>query len=116
MVCVPELPTVEQDRRTRVGTHRRAGGRRWEDNPFICRALEREILALGGLANEIREEHGLSLEQLAKRSNLSFNTILAIENAKANPRITTLMQLFAALGCQVVVGIRRDPKLQNYPI
>jgi transcriptional regulator with XRE-family HTH domain len=60
---------------------------------------------MGGFANvlrELREKAGLSQEQLARRANVTLNTINKLENQRAQPSWATVRKLAMALGvsCQ----------------
>jgi transcriptional regulator with XRE-family HTH domain len=60
--------------------------------------FSREIAAFGELVRALRQERGLTIEQLAERADLSNNHVSEIERAKTNPRLDTIEGLAAALG------------------
>jgi transcriptional regulator with XRE-family HTH domain len=64
----------------------RAGG--WE--PIVG--------AIGPKIRDVRQQHGLSLQQLAARSEVSAAAIHKVERGDMVPTITTLLKLAAALG------------------
>jgi transcriptional regulator with XRE-family HTH domain len=45
----------------------------------------------------LREAQGLSVEELAARSGMSFRGVLYIEHGRRNPSLLTLIQLAAGL-------------------
>ena len=51
------------------------------------------------LLKKLREEHGLSQEQLAERAEVSPIYIRYIENAKRTARLDTYVRIANALGC-----------------
>ncbi|MFC8803913.1 helix-turn-helix domain-containing protein [Streptomyces anthocyanicus] len=55
--------------------------------------------AFGMHMRRLREERGLTLEELADRSRLSFRGIIYIEHGRRNPSLTTMLNL--ARGLQV---------------
>lgn len=57
---------------------------------------------LGKEIRRLREEGGLTLEQLAKRADLTPNYIGTIENGKRDPSISTVLAL--ARGLEVAPG------------
>lgn len=60
--------------------------------------FSREITAFGEGVRALRQELGLTIEQLAERADLSNNHVSEIERAKTNPRLDTIDALAAALG------------------
>ncbi|GEL26817.1 transcriptional regulator [Pseudonocardia sulfidoxydans NBRC 16205] len=54
--------------------------------------------AIGPKVREVRQLHGLSLQQLAARSEVSAAAIHKVERGDMVPTITTLLKLAAALG------------------
>jgi transcriptional regulator with XRE-family HTH domain len=54
--------------------------------------------ALGTALRELREEAGLTQEQLGDRVGTEFNRIGEVERGVANPTLTTLMRLANGLG------------------
>lgn len=58
---------------------------------------ELDTIALGLRLRRRREELGLTLAQLSKRSDTGTSTIHIIEHGRAAPRLDTLLRLSAAL-------------------
>ncbi|MFE2925988.1 helix-turn-helix domain-containing protein [Streptomyces goshikiensis] len=46
----------------------------------------------------LRESRGLSMEELADRSDMSFRGIAYIEHGRRNPSLLSLLQIAAGLG------------------
>lgn len=57
---------------------------------------------------EIRNRTGLSLRAVAEKSGLNINTLSLIENGKTSPSVSTLQQLAAALGVQLIQFFEED--------
>ncbi|WP_249161866.1 helix-turn-helix domain-containing protein [Actinospica acidithermotolerans] len=63
----------------------------------------------------IREAAGITLEELARRSGLSFRGVVYIEHGKRNPSLTTLLNLARGLDIEpsrlleVFDAARREP-------
>jgi transcriptional regulator with XRE-family HTH domain len=53
---------------------------------------------LGQIIREAREKAGLSQEELAQRVGLTQGALSFIERGLVEPRLSTLLQLFDALG------------------
>jgi transcriptional regulator with XRE-family HTH domain len=45
---------------------------------------------IGQRLRDLRSERGLSIHDLARKSNLNVNTVSAIENGKNSPNVETL--------------------------
>lgn len=58
---------------------------------------ELDTAALGLRLRRRREELGLTLAQLSKRSDIGTSTIHGIERGRTAPRLDTLLRLSAAL-------------------
>lgn len=58
---------------------------------------ELDTIALGQRLRRRRKELGLTLAQLAKRSDTGTSTIHSIERGRTAPRLDTLLRLSAAL-------------------
>lgn len=56
---------------------------------------------IGQRLRDLRSERGLSIRDLARKSNLNVNTISAIENGKNSPNVESLQQLAFALGIHI---------------
>lgn len=66
--------------------------------------LDQEALIAAAVATRIatlRKEHGLSFDALAQRAGVSKGTLVQIEQGRANPSISTLCRLAAALEVSV---------------
>jgi transcriptional regulator with XRE-family HTH domain len=59
---------------------------------------ERVVDAIGPKLRQARQQHGLSLQQLASRSDVSAAAIHKVERGDMVPTVTTLLKLSAALG------------------
>ncbi len=57
--------------------------------------------AIGPKVRDLRQQHGLSLQQLAQRSGVSAAAIHKVERGDMVPTITTLLKLSAALGTPI---------------
>ena len=55
------------------------------------------IQLLGKHLNQIRKQHGLSVNELAQKSTVSKCTIYGIENGKINPRLSTIKKFSIAM-------------------
>jgi transcriptional regulator with XRE-family HTH domain len=55
-------------------------------------------LLVGGNVKRVRQERGLTQEQLADRSGFSQQYISGLEQGRRNPTIVTLYELALALG------------------
>ena len=53
---------------------------------------------VGGNLRRIRENKGMTQEELAERSGFSQHYISTLENGKRNPTVVTLYELSSALG------------------
>ncbi len=79
---------------------------------------------VGARLRILREQHGLSLRELAEQCGLSFNAISRIERGENSPTVSTLHQLATALNVSIAaffedaheeatVFIRRDRRLRS---
>jgi len=66
--------------------------------PARAAGWETIVGAIGPKVREVRQLHGLSLQQLAARSEASAAAIHKVERGDMVPTITTLLKLAAALG------------------
>ena len=58
--------------------------------------------AIGRMIQETREKRGLSAEKVARRADISVDTIRSIEQGRVpNPRIGTVVTIASALGVGV---------------
>lgn len=63
---------------------------------------------VGANLKRIRQEKGLTQEQLAETSGFSQQYISGLEQGRRNPTIVTLYELAAALGVSHVELVRPD--------
>ncbi|MGH3157080.1 MAG: helix-turn-helix domain-containing protein [Streptosporangiaceae bacterium] len=70
--------------------------------------LARIIGGLGPKIRELRQQKGLSLQQLAERSDVSAAAIHKIEQGGMVPTITTLLKIAGALGRPVSFFVEED--------
>jgi transcriptional regulator with XRE-family HTH domain len=61
----------------------------------------KETLAVN--LRRVRKERGLSVQELARRSGVTRQTLIALEAGTANPTLETLMSIAEALGVQSAV-------------
>ena len=54
--------------------------------------------ALGRAIRQLREQRGLTQEELATHAGMTFGTVSRLESAKSAPAWATVMQLIDALG------------------
>lgn len=71
-------------------------------------ALDAVVGAIGGKLRQVRQQKGLSMQQLAKRSGVSTAAIHKIEHSHMTPTITTLMKLAAALNRSVAFFVDEE--------
>jgi transcriptional regulator with XRE-family HTH domain len=71
-------------------------------------ALEAVVGAIGGKLRQVRQQKGLSMQQLANRSGVSPAAIHKIEHSHMIPTITTLMKLAAALNRSVAFFVDEE--------
>lgn len=69
--------------------------------PQDAAAWEPIVGAIGPKVRDLRQQHGLSLQQLAQRSGVSAAAIHKVERGDMVPTITTLLKLSAALGSPI---------------
>lgn len=80
--------------------------RRWSDDPDLKAAVERQLLAVGRAAHELRERQGWSQEQEGEASGLHPDTIQALERGLGDTRLSTLVRLFFVHGYELQIGLR----------
>jgi transcriptional regulator with XRE-family HTH domain len=69
------------------------------------------MLGAGSIVTQLRQRGRLSLRELAARAGTSSATVSNYETGRKEPRLSTLAQLAAAAGYELVVDIR--PKLTD---
>jgi transcriptional regulator with XRE-family HTH domain len=62
---------------------------------------DQEQINVGGRIRELRNEMGLSLRAMARRSGLSVNAISRIERGESSPTVASLLRLAAVLRVHV---------------
>lgn len=58
-------------------------------------------MTIGAKIRELREEKGISVEQLGNMCDISRQRMAAIESGKGYPLIPTLMKVSKAIGCSL---------------
>ena len=61
-----------------------------------------ETLSIGQKINEWRKEKGMTLQQLAEKTNLTAGYLSQVEHDKASPSINSLKNISEALGVRIV--------------
>jgi len=67
---------------------------------------------VGQLLRQLREERGISIRELSRRSGLSANALSMIERGLTSPSVSTLYRLTDALGVPVTALFRQDQEQQ----
>jgi len=62
------------------------------------------LFSIGEKVNQWRKEQGLTMQQLAKRCDLTAGYISQIEHDKVSPSVATLRSLAKALGCASLIS------------
>ena len=76
--------------------------------------LSDEHAALGMAIRELRDEAGLTQEELAERVGMTFTRIGLLERGATDPRFTTLRRVARGLGVGVaLLGERFERKLEE---
>jgi transcriptional regulator with XRE-family HTH domain len=57
--------------------------------------------ALGEAIGELREEAGLTLEELADKADMRFQLVSDLERGATNPMLSTLARISAGLGIEL---------------
>jgi transcriptional regulator with XRE-family HTH domain len=73
--------------------------------------------AVARTVRSLRGAHGWSLDQLASRSGVSKGVLVALEQARGNPNLGTLIRVSEALGVPLtrLVQIEEEPPIQHFP-
>lgn len=61
----------------------------------------------------LRENHGLSVRSLASKAGMSYTYVSNVENGKADPSLSVLKRLAAALGVTVSELVRETTAKQT---
>ena len=67
-------------------------------------------LLAGALLRQARRGAGLSQAELAARAGVTQSVISAYESGHRQPSVPTLAALVEAAGCELVTGVRRQPR------
>jgi transcriptional regulator with XRE-family HTH domain len=70
---------------------------------------EAESVDVGARLRILREERGISMRALARRSGLSANALSMIERALTSPSVSTLNKLATALEVPITAFFRQEP-------
>ena len=66
-----------------------------------------EIIPLGQIIRQRREELLLKQEDLAEMATVTIKTLYMIENGKGNPSLGTLNKLLDILGLEIDIRIKK---------
>lgn len=58
---------------------------------------------LGNKINELRKQRGLSIRELAEKSELNKATIVNLEKGRFSPKVETLENVLKALGAKIEI-------------
>jgi transcriptional regulator with XRE-family HTH domain len=73
---------------------------------------DRTIAAVAATVRALRQQRGLSADQLAARAGVSKGALVALENAAANPNLATLVRIADALAVPVSTLVEQQPERQ----
>lgn len=73
--------------------------------------------AVARTVRSLRSAHGWSLDQLAARAGVSKGVLVALEQSRGNPNLSTLIRVSEALGVTLtrLVQVEEVPPVQLYP-
>jgi transcriptional regulator with XRE-family HTH domain len=73
--------------------------------------------AVARTVRTLRAAHGWSLDQLAARAGLSKGVLVALEQARGNPNLSTLIRVADTLGVPLtrLVQVEEEPPIQLFP-
>jgi transcriptional regulator with XRE-family HTH domain len=73
--------------------------------------------AVARTVKSLRAAHGWSLDQLAARSGVSKGVLVALEQTRGNPNLSTLIRISEALGIPLtrLVQVEEQPPIQLFP-
>jgi transcriptional regulator with XRE-family HTH domain len=74
---------------------------------------EAALVDVGQRLRILREERGVSMRSLARRSSLSANALSMIERGLTSPSVTTLTKLANALEVPIMAFFRQEPERQR---
>jgi transcriptional regulator with XRE-family HTH domain len=75
-------------------------------------AKEAPSIHVGQLLRQLREERGISIRELSRRSGLSANALSMIERGLSSPSVSTLYRLTDALKVPITALFRQDQSQQ----
>ena len=81
--------------------------RRWRDDPDLTAAMERQLLPLGRDVYAIRDCREWTQDEYADAAGVASQTVLSLEKADADPRLSTLVRLAFAAGYELDVRFRK---------
>jgi DNA-binding XRE family transcriptional regulator/quercetin dioxygenase-like cupin family protein len=76
-------------------------------------AKEADSVDVGLRLRQLREERGISMRELARRSSLSANALSMIERGLTSPSVSTLNKLAYALQVPITAFFRQDVSKEN---
>ena len=73
--------------------------------------------AVARTVRSLRAAHGWSLDQLAARAGVSKGVLVALEQARGNPNLGSLIRVSEALGVPLtrLVQVEEEPPIQFFP-
>lgn len=107
-----DAPTEERRSRPNAPLH---GGKRWRDDPDLTDAVTRALLPISRDFNYARDAREWSQDETAYAAGIAPNTLLAIEQARHDPHLSTLVRLAHIFGFEVVITLRRAKRIPQLP-
>jgi DNA-binding XRE family transcriptional regulator len=113
-----------EDRR-RVLRHGPDRGRRWSDDRDLSALHDAAMGPFGQTIYRLRERHGWTQEMLGRAAGINRDTVIAVEQGRVDPRLSTLQRLLFPFGLIVHLQItvatpqsrvnstRSDPATEN---
>lgn len=77
-----------------------------------AQALVTQDVSVGENLRRLREQHGMTIRELAEQSRLAVNTLSLIENGRSSPSVSTLQQLAVALEAPITAFFEGSDKQQ----
>jgi transcriptional regulator with XRE-family HTH domain len=71
--------------------------------------MDPDSATAGALLHQARKRAGLSQVELAARAGVTQSVISAYESGHRQPSVPALARLIEAAGCQLTLGLRRQP-------
>jgi DNA-binding XRE family transcriptional regulator len=81
-------------------------GRRWYEDPDLKGSFDRLATRISHDLHALRERQGWSIDALAKVAGVSADTVLAVEQTRTDPQLSTLIRLLYPFGYELAVGLR----------